>query len=521
MNHASLPVGPADAAQRWRDISAAQRTELKAYAAAKDCRILLSLGGGTDATDWPGGVIMTGMSNKSIWDSYVDLGINFVRDYDLDGLDFDVEARPMNQAIFTDGYMMPFMTYITERARQYLPRPYILAAAPMGPYLSTTYAGPDENYLTWWAANGHHLDFLAIQYYNQNSYAEYHDVFTNSDYTGSSVAELHHDWNVPLEKIVVGKVTDPSYGWSSPSYWPFETLRTAGCRAVEEIGQFGGYMTWMFNNDREDITANWANVLNRPCPNAVCDWPSQETNGQEEEETETNPITSSPEVEEETSTESPVTTDDDTSGTIDEEHVTCPVCETCETCPEVEACETCETCQVCEACETCESCPEPEVCETCEECDCPVTECPAPVECPNGGTEKPKYELIYASSIRQNGNCLTVKGKKVAIQDSTKSKRNASCPVMWKIRNRAQIQQYGSNNCITTSKKLGRNLNYPLIIAACRNDISQAFYFDQETGKIHSSLDERYCFRSGAKGSMMLEWARVFQHISHENLILW
>ena len=221
----------------------------------------LSVGGATDSLDHAGGVIEAGKGAE-----YAEIAANFVLQYGLDGLDFDLELEAGNSAPFKNGKMQTFMTEALVKARQLLPKPYVISHAPMGPYAST-WAGSGSGYVNWMLENQDDVDFISLQYYNQGAqaYNNYQKIFKDSSYPGSSVQELIQA-GVKAEKIVVGKpltTQDASNGYIAAG-----TLASWGCQANSEVGFVGGYMTWMFKNDDVSSSANWGSALNTLCDGA-------------------------------------------------------------------------------------------------------------------------------------------------------------------------------------------------------------------------------------------------------------
>ena len=235
------------------------RQEILNYAHSKNAKILLSLGGGTDHLDGPGGVI----AEKKGAD-YAELACDLVLKWGLDGLDFDLELSPANNRPFLSGEMQEFLSSSLEKAREILPKSqgYLISHAPMGPYVSD-WADRARGYTSWMLKNQDNIDFLSIQYYNQHDYTTYETIFLKSHkYPGSSVKELI-EAGISSEKIVVGKpltLKDANNG-----YIEVEQLAEWGCRANKEIGFIGGYMTWMFHNDNREASEVWARKLNRNC----------------------------------------------------------------------------------------------------------------------------------------------------------------------------------------------------------------------------------------------------------------
>merc|ERR1711934_476084 len=190
----------------------------------------------------------------------------------LHGVDFDMELAWGNSAPLKDGSMQTFAVAATNAARQELPAGSLISHAPMAPYLGT-YAGSTRGYAGIMKSNTLDVDFLNIQFYNQNSYTSYDNLFLEGEDKNlqrfSAVAQMI-DYGVPAEKIVVGKYrsqghTDPkdaNNGYVAP-----EKLHEFACRfQVEEKSTFGGFMVWQYGKgDGGALIKAWAHATNQKC----------------------------------------------------------------------------------------------------------------------------------------------------------------------------------------------------------------------------------------------------------------
>merc|ERR1711976_353652 len=88
---------PADALVTWQGMSKADRQSILDYAHARNVVIMMSLGGATDHIE---PLVKAGTGAE-----YARPACQFCVDYDLDGVDFDIELQPGNNGPFQDGSM--------------------------------------------------------------------------------------------------------------------------------------------------------------------------------------------------------------------------------------------------------------------------------------------------------------------------------------------------------------------------------------------------------------------------------
>ena len=214
------------------------------------------MGGGTDTIDTYAVPQQTGAQ-------YAQDAVDFVKNYNLDGVDFDLElAGCWCNGPLLDGSMMQFVTEATNTARNQLPSPrYIVSHAPLAGYISS-WAGAGNGYRDWMLEHGDKIDFLAIQYYNHNTYTVYDQVFRISPapYNGAAIKELI-DAGIPSEKLVVGKLLTNYAADGINGHIEPDTLKQWGCQANEDVGFRGGFMTWMYRNDELWRSEQWSEKL--------------------------------------------------------------------------------------------------------------------------------------------------------------------------------------------------------------------------------------------------------------------
>jgi len=267
---------PVDAFIEWNKLTPIQKYDSINYVHSEGAKILLSIGGAKDHIDgtWGNrhgmdleyGLIFKGVEKAK---EYAELAANAVLDNNFDGLDFDLELHPGNYLPFREGHMNTFLEETHKRAREMLPMDerYIISHTPMAPYVSVW--GGDGSYLKFILNFQDEIDFISLQYYNQGFYTSYETTFESTSGSwaeGSAIKELK-DAGVKMSKLVVGKPTSTSSG--SSGYTRPGVLNEYGCKAKQEIGFVGGFMTWMYQSSRSAESVEWANGLRKLCDGDV------------------------------------------------------------------------------------------------------------------------------------------------------------------------------------------------------------------------------------------------------------
>merc|ERR1712110_786817 len=166
---------------------------------------------------------------------YAKPACEFCVEYDLDGVDFDVELTPGNSGPFQAGSMQKFIIDGSQECRKIIGRNRIISHAPQAPYMGT-WAGSDLGYVDVFVRYPDLIDYISVQFYNQGTgyYDTYENLFIKAGgwTEESAVLEMANN-GIPLNKIVVGKPVGPA-GYANNGYVAPETLHEWGCRMKNE-----------------------------------------------------------------------------------------------------------------------------------------------------------------------------------------------------------------------------------------------------------------------------------------------
>lgn len=189
---------PADNAIAWQQLDESQRASIKQSYHDAGIKIVLSLFG---ATEQP-------VSQGFNPDDVAKRAADFVKQYDLDGIDVDFEDL---NAFNTGAGAEDFIIQLTKTLRQELPTPqYTLTHAPLAPWFQGDGRWQGGGYLRVHQEVGDFIDFYNMQFYNQGDYNDCTTLFDSAaNWPGTSVFELAQN-GIPLEKIVVGKPGGPN-----------------------------------------------------------------------------------------------------------------------------------------------------------------------------------------------------------------------------------------------------------------------------------------------------------------------
>ena len=185
---------------------------------------------------------------------------------------------------FTDDDISNYLGYLSKAIKENLNNG-IVSHSPQSPYLYPYINGNWKNlYYVIEQDFGNYIDWYNIQYYNQGTYSEETQVFTNDNYYSASVYQLQIANNVqglthfPPQKIVVGAGTDSGSGlckntsnttgpdWTTLTTWIDNQKNTFN----NECFNNGGIMTWIYginstmgyNNDLITFWKNSSNLSN-------------------------------------------------------------------------------------------------------------------------------------------------------------------------------------------------------------------------------------------------------------------
>ncbi|EIN12384.1 glycoside hydrolase family 18 protein [Punctularia strigosozonata HHB-11173 SS5] len=240
-----LTEGAFDKAEEWTQLTAAERTSVKAEYAAAGIKLMVSAFGSTDAPTSTGADPVGVANTFAAW----------VKEFDLDGIDVDYED--FNAIDAGDGKAEAWLTTFTTQLRSQLPSgSFIITHAPVAPWFSPGKFGGGA-YLTVDKNVGSLIDWYNVQFYNQGTteYTTCSGLLTTSSSTWPNSALFQISASgVPINKLVIGKPAnsgDASNGFIDPT-----TL--AGCLSQAKAkGWSAGAMVWEF----PDAAASWIQTV--------------------------------------------------------------------------------------------------------------------------------------------------------------------------------------------------------------------------------------------------------------------
>ena len=280
-----------DTVNGWLNFSSTDQSYLHSYAASFNIKILLSFGGGLNFISSSGTsfsnlwLLSTSKYYLGIYASLEDSANALVTDIlflidskNVDGIDFDIEwiltyedymkeTPPVGFTLqWSDVYN--YLGYLSRGIKQ---EGYIVSHAPQTPYF---YQDATPSFKSWNGVYyfleyfyGQYIDFYSIQYYNNGLYNTKDSIFTHdTEAWEASVTQLiagynpnsegvYETINIPVEKIVVGKPSDPStqFPGSSSSAWiqlaGWVNDQAAATETLQEWYSRGGVMVWVYYSD--------------------------------------------------------------------------------------------------------------------------------------------------------------------------------------------------------------------------------------------------------------------------------
>ncbi|KAK0446751.1 glycoside hydrolase family 18 protein [Armillaria borealis] len=242
-----LVSGAFDKAEEWTQLTAAQRSTIKAQYAAAGIKLVVSVFGSTDKPTSSGANATATAITMAEW----------VKRYNLDGIDVDYEDfKAVNAG---DGRAEAWIIAFTKELRRQLPQgEYILTHAPVAPWFTS---GSGGAYRTVHTAVGDSIDWYNVQFYNQGTteYTTCTGLLTTSSSKNPQTAlfQIASSAGVPLSKLVIGKPganSDASNGFMSTSTLA-SCLETAHSR-----GWNAGVSVWEF----PDVAASWIQAVRDP-----------------------------------------------------------------------------------------------------------------------------------------------------------------------------------------------------------------------------------------------------------------
>ncbi|KAL8281013.1 hypothetical protein RQP46_006692 [Phenoliferia psychrophenolica] len=145
-----LLSGPADMAEGWRELTAAQRSSVKADYAQAGIKLIVSAFGATDTPTSSGADPVKAANDIT----------SFVKTYSLDGVDVDYEDFNAMNGGTAEAWLISF----TNQLRANLPSPYIISHAPVAPWFTDDASlYPGGGYLHINNVVGSKIDFYNAQ----------------------------------------------------------------------------------------------------------------------------------------------------------------------------------------------------------------------------------------------------------------------------------------------------------------------------------------------------------------------
>jgi len=210
----------------WQSIGASRQQAAMTYCHNKGAKVLVSTGG---ATDTPYGGSAT---------TYGQTAANFAKNNNLDGVDFDLENFPYGPMSAAN---VNWVATATNAARAILPSPKLITHAPQTPYFDDRF---DYGYTKIYKA-APSIDYLLIQYYNNDNPVTYAQIFTTGDSGKLNSIKQISNQGIPLNKLVLGKPVNSGDGnqWLSASQ-----LNSIIKQAKTNLGWTGGVMGWQWHD---------------------------------------------------------------------------------------------------------------------------------------------------------------------------------------------------------------------------------------------------------------------------------
>ncbi|EGN97707.1 glycoside hydrolase family 18 protein [Serpula lacrymans var. lacrymans S7.3] len=237
--------GSADQAQEWQELTADQRTTIKAQYAAADILLIASVFGSTETPTSSGYDPIDTANTVAAW----------IIEYDLDGLDIDYEDFDAFDA--GTGAAEQWLGNFTTQLRTQLPQgQYLLTHAPVAPWFSPGIWG-GGGYLLVDQTVGSMIDWYNVQFYNQGTdeYTTCDGLLNNSSSTWPESALFQIAASgVSLDKLVIGKpatTADANNGYMNT------TLLAQCAEEAVTSGYNGGIMVWQF----PDAAASWIEAV--------------------------------------------------------------------------------------------------------------------------------------------------------------------------------------------------------------------------------------------------------------------
>ncbi|TFK95290.1 glycoside hydrolase family 18 protein [Pterulicium gracile] len=239
-----LTSGPFDMALEWANIGADARAAKKAEYNDAGIKLMISAFG---ATDHP---TTAGADPVSLANTMA----QYVKDYNLDGIDVDWEDFDAMAAGTGENWLIAFTTQL----RSQLPSAdgYIITHAPVTPWFTPTLY-PGGGYLKVHQEVGSLIDWYNLQFYNQGT-SEYVTCeglldASSSSWPETAIFEINAN-GVSHDKLVIGKpaaFVNANNGHMEPG------LLAECVGSAKERGWNGGAMAWQY----PDAQAEWIRTV--------------------------------------------------------------------------------------------------------------------------------------------------------------------------------------------------------------------------------------------------------------------
>jgi len=269
-------TGPADGALSWSErMDNATRIATMEKVHAAGAVLTVSLGGANDQR-WES------TDAKQLASTIA----NWAKEFDLDGVDFDLEHFGGFGAINNnDNATVAWFSELITTTRSILGPEGVISYAPLPPWFgpigmpkctadnqkNCTWVGPSGGMTAVYKEVGDDIDYFFAQFYNQGScYTTETGLFTESGpscttsgayYPYTSVKEIA-DGGVPLNKIVVGKPVDARSAGSG--YVDPATLHTWFQSSGKAIGWNSGAGIWEWLDVTGSEAIPWLNAVYPP-----------------------------------------------------------------------------------------------------------------------------------------------------------------------------------------------------------------------------------------------------------------
>ncbi len=251
----------------------------------------LSMGGATSfngdfSSTWTNQIspyYIDGTNITNIESSATKFGIdlaNIAKNCGLSYIDLDIEHIPTVSTYQNYDDISNYLGYLSKAIKENLNNG-IVSHSPQSPYLYPYINGNWRNLYYIIEQNfGNYIDWYNIQYYNQGTYNQESQVFTNDNYYSASVYQLQIANNVqgltpfPPKKIVVGGGTDSGSGLckntsniTGPSWSTLTTWIENQKYTNNEWFNNGGIMTWIYGINstmgyNNELITFWKNTNN-------------------------------------------------------------------------------------------------------------------------------------------------------------------------------------------------------------------------------------------------------------------